>query len=53
VTAAHTMIAEIGLDMTRFPTAAHLCSWARFTPGIKQSAGKNKGRRSTGHGNPT
>jgi transposase len=52
VTAAHTMIAEIGLDMSRFPTAAHLCSWARFAPGIKQSAGKSKGRGSTGHGNP-
>jgi transposase len=51
-TAAHTMIAEIGLDMTRFPTAGHLCSWARFAPGIKESAGKNKGRGSTGHGNP-
>ena len=51
-TAAHAMIAEIGLDMTRFPTAAHLCSWARFAPGIKESAGKNKGRGSTGHGNP-
>jgi transposase len=51
-TTAHTMIAEIGLDMTRFPTAAHLCSWARFAPGVKESAGKNKGRGSTGHGNP-
>jgi transposase len=51
-TTAHTMIAEIGLDMTRFPTAAHLCSWARFAPGIKESAGKSKGRGSTGHGNP-
>ena len=38
--------------MTRFPTAAHLCSWARFAPGVKESAGKNKGRGSTGHGNP-
>ena len=38
--------------MTRFPTAAHLCSWARFAPGIKQSAGKSRGRGSTGHGNP-
>ena len=52
LTAAHTMIAEIGLDMNRFPTAAHLCSWARFAPGIKESAGKNTGRGSTGHGNP-
>jgi transposase len=38
--------------MTRFPTAAHLCSWARFAPGVKESAGKKKGRGSTGHGNP-
>jgi transposase len=32
ITAAHVMIAEIGVDMSRFPTAAHLCSWARFAP---------------------
>ncbi len=51
VTAAHVMIAEIGVDMTRFPTAAHLCSWARFAPGIKESAGKKKGQGTTGHGN--
>src|SRR4051794_15207057 len=51
-TAAHVMIAEIGLDMSRFPTAAHLCSWARLAPGGKESAGKKKGRGSTGHGNP-
>ncbi|MGE3835928.1 MAG: transposase, partial [Acidimicrobiia bacterium] len=51
VTGAHTMIAEIGLDMTRFPTAAHLCSWARFAPGVKESAGKKKGNGSSGHGN--
>jgi transposase len=31
-TAAHVVIAEIGVDMTRFPTAAHLCAWARFAP---------------------
>ena len=37
--------------MTRFPTAAHLCSWARFAPGIQESAGKKKGRAVTGHGN--
>ena len=36
--------------MTRFPTAGHLCSWAKFSPGIKSSAGKNKGNGSTGHG---
>jgi transposase len=52
VTAAHVIIAEVGLDMTRFATAAHLCSWARFAPGVKESAGKKKGRGSTGYGNP-
>ena len=36
--------------MTRFPTAGHLCSWAKFSPGIKSSAGKSKGNGSTGHG---
>jgi transposase len=49
--AAHVIIAEIGLDMTRFPTAAHLASWAKFAPGVKESAGKKKGRGTTGHGN--
>jgi len=50
-TAAAIIIAEIGLDMTRFPTPGHLASWAKFAPGIKSSAGKNKGNGSTGHGN--
>ncbi len=50
-TGARVIIAEIGLDMSRFPTAAHLCSWAKFTPRIKESAGKKKGRSGTGHGN--
>ncbi len=50
-TAAAVIIAEIGVDMSRFPTAGHLCSWAKFCPGIKSSAGKSKGRGSTGHGN--
>jgi hypothetical protein len=36
----------------RGPTAAHLVSWARFVPGVKESAGKHQGRGSTGHGNP-
>ena len=48
--AAAIIIAEIGVDMTRFPTAGHLCSWAKFSPGVKSSAGKNKGNGSTGHG---
>jgi transposase len=49
--AAAAIIAEIGLDMSRFPTAGHLCSWAKFSPRINSSAGKTKGNRSTGHGN--
>src|SRR3954467_8297145 len=49
--AAAVIIAEIGLDMTRFPTAGHLCSWAKFSPAVKSSAGKNKSNGSTGHGN--
>jgi transposase len=51
-TAAHVIIAEIGTDMGRFPTPAHLASWARYAPGVKQSAGKTKGNSATGHGNP-
>jgi transposase len=50
--AAAIIIAEIGTDMTRFPTAGHLASWAKLAPGIKESAGKKKGSGSTGHGNP-
>jgi transposase len=37
--------------MTRFPTPAHLAGWAKFAPGVKQSAGRRKGNGSTGHGN--
>src|SRR5262249_45589684 len=51
LTAAHVILAEIGTDMTRFPTAGHLVSWARLAPGIKESAGKKKGKGATGHGN--
>jgi len=50
-TAAAIIIAEIGLDMSRFPTPGHLTSWAKFAPGINSSAGKTKGNGSTGHGN--
>ena len=50
-TAARVIIAEVGMDMSRFPTAAHLASWARFAPGVKESAGKKKGKGTTGHGN--
>jgi transposase len=49
--AAAELIGEIGVDTARFPSAAHLVSWAKFCPQTHQSAGKsmNKGR---GKGNP-
>ncbi|GAB3976406.1 IS110 family transposase [Actinoallomurus acanthiterrae] len=48
---AQEIIAEIGVDMGRFPTAGHLVSWAKFAPKVKQSAGKTRSA-STGKGNP-
>ena len=50
-TAAYAILAEIGTDMGRFPTAGHLVAWAKFAPGVKESAGKKKGKNTTGHGN--
>jgi len=39
---AEQIIAEIGVDMSRFPTAEHLASWAGLCPGNDESAGKRK-----------
>src|SRR5450755_1630358 len=49
---AQDIIAEIGTDMTVFPTASHLVSWAKWSPQVRQSAGKRKGSNATGRGNP-
>jgi len=49
--AAQVIIAETGLDMTRFPTAGHLVSWARLCPRTLQSGARERPGR-TGKGNP-
>jgi transposase len=51
LTSAQELIAEIGVDMARFPTAAHLVSWAKFCPQVHASAGKTK-HKTRGTGNP-
>lgn len=49
--AAQVLVAELGLDMARFPTADHLVSWARVSPRTIQSGPKNRSGRA-GKGNP-
>jgi transposase len=48
---AQVILAETGLDMSRFPTAGHLVSWAKLSPRTIQSGPKTKSGK-TGQGNP-
>jgi transposase len=48
---AQVILAEVGLDMTRFPTANHLAAWAKLTPRTIQSGAKHRAGK-TGKGNP-
>lgn len=50
-TTARVLVAEIGTDMSRFPTVGHLISWAGFCPRLDESAGKRRSTR-TRHGAP-
>jgi len=44
-TASHVVVGEIGIDMTRFATPAHLLSWACICPRNDESAGKRRSTR--------
>src|SRR5207245_5108114 len=48
---AEVIVSEIGTDMSRFPSAGHLCSWAGLVPGLNVSAGKRHGNK-TRRGSP-
>jgi hypothetical protein len=41
------ILVEIGTDMSRFPTAGHLASWAGMCPGNNESAGKHRSQRTS------
>lgn len=44
-TVAQVIVTELGLDMSRFPTAAHAAAWAGLAPGRHESAGRNRSSR--------
>lgn len=44
---AEVIVSEIGIDMSRFPTANHLASWAGVAPGNNESAGKRRSGKTT------
>jgi transposase len=48
---AQVIVSELGLDMTRFPTAAHAASWAGVAPRREESAGRQRSTK-TRKGNP-
>jgi transposase len=48
---AEVIVSEMGTDMSRFPSAGHLCSWAGLVPGLNVSAGKRQGNK-TRRGSP-
>jgi transposase len=52
ITTAQDIIAGTGAGMSVFPSAGHLCSWARQAPGVRESGGKRKGKNATGRGSP-
>jgi len=44
---AEVILSEVGPDLSRFPTAGHLGSWAGLAPGMNESAGKNRSGKTT------